>query len=166
VSVYFITARELGFVKIGFTAGDPTGRKGKIQVDCPCIVRVEALLEGDLATEARFHERFAAHRHIGEWFRICPEIEAVISEYAYELDRPEKVAEPAPVGSTDGLIQKFVKSGNMSAFAEMLNVPISTVFEWRTKNRIPRWRHDDIQALATKRGVCLTADDFPQSAAA
>lgn len=37
--------------------------------------------------------------------------------------------------------------GGTSAVARRLSEPVSTVQSWKTKNRIPRWRLAQVQAL-------------------
>lgn len=37
--------------------------------------------------------------------------------------------------------------GGTSAVARRLSEPVSTVQSWKTKNRIPRWRMKQVQAL-------------------
>ncbi len=73
--IYFVTAREVGRVKIGFSE-NPRARFGKICSDSPFPLALERICEGDEEAESALHALFAAHRVQGEWFRICPEIEA------------------------------------------------------------------------------------------
>lgn len=79
MSVYFITCRELGFVKIGI-AYNPFARLATLQTAFPLDLRVEALFQGAGKREREFHKQFAEHRVRGEWFRACPAIEALIAE--------------------------------------------------------------------------------------
>jgi hypothetical protein len=79
VSVYFITCREIGYVKIG-CAYDPFSRLKTLQTAFPLELKVEALLKGSYKREKELHGLLATHRVRGEWFKICPEIEAIISE--------------------------------------------------------------------------------------
>lgn len=78
MSVYFITAREVGKVKIG-CAYDPFVRLEKLQTSSPVDLTLEAILRGAYREEKEFHRRFAEHRVRGEWFALCPEIEALIA---------------------------------------------------------------------------------------
>lgn len=74
-SVYFITD---GFmVKIG-VAKRPECRLREMQVGHASQLRLLATTEGGVPLERRYHQRFAAHRIRGEWFRLCPEIKAEV----------------------------------------------------------------------------------------
>jgi hypothetical protein len=77
VSVYFITARETGTVKIG-CARDPKDRLAKLQTASPAKLVLEATIFGSHETEIQLHARFAEQRVRGEWFKLTDEIEAVI----------------------------------------------------------------------------------------
>jgi tRNA isopentenyl-2-thiomethyl-A-37 hydroxylase MiaE len=72
--IYFVTAREVGRVKIGY-AKEPQARFVSIQTHSPVTLVLERVCEGNAEEEARLHERFAADRVRGEWFVITPEIE-------------------------------------------------------------------------------------------
>jgi sRNA-binding protein len=138
MAVYFITAREIGRVKIGYAA-DAWRRFNKIQSDSPCEVDLEATVVGSVEDERAFHARFAAHRIRREWFALCPEIEDLIA--ANRFDRPVRAMwlsrREADEGSVEALVQKF---GNASEMARKLNIPMTTISTWRRKNRIPSYR--------------------------
>jgi hypothetical protein len=76
--VYFIEAVGLNVVKIGF-ARDITERIRKLAPGCPAPLRLLGTVPGDLKIEQHYHERLAAHRTHGEWFKLCPALEAIIS---------------------------------------------------------------------------------------
>lgn len=78
MTVYFVTARELGLVKIGCTRHTDY-RIGGLKTSSPADLKVEALLPGYYDREKELHEQFAEHRVRGEWFKITDEIEAIIS---------------------------------------------------------------------------------------
>lgn len=81
MSVYFITCRQTGMVKIG-CAYDPFDRLRTLQIGSPTKLKIEALLKGSNKREREIHKLLAKHRVRGEWFRICPAIEAIIKEVA------------------------------------------------------------------------------------
>lgn len=76
--VYFITARSVGLVKIGF-GRDPQARVINAQVGSPVPLTLERKIEGGKDIEASLHERFSVHRAHGEWFALAPEIEAYMA---------------------------------------------------------------------------------------
>jgi hypothetical protein len=78
MSVYFITAREVGMVKIG-CAFNPRSRFNTIQTSSPVEVALEAWVSGSYPEEREFHSRFAHLRVRGEWFKLTPEIEEIIA---------------------------------------------------------------------------------------
>ncbi len=73
--IYFITARGIGLVKIGY-ATKPQERFHTISVHSPVDVLLERVCPGELRVEADLQGRFASARVRGEWFTITPEIEA------------------------------------------------------------------------------------------
>jgi hypothetical protein len=94
MSVYFITARDVGMVKIG-CAYDPLSRLRDIQVCCPVELKIEAVMKGFYQEEREFHARFAEHRVRGEWFRITPDIESIMAELDH-ASRPYTGPSPSP----------------------------------------------------------------------
>lgn len=80
MSVYFITAREVGRVKVG-CAFNPHDRFERLQTASPVELALEAVMRGAHKEERELHLRFAADRLHGEWFNITPEIELMILTY-------------------------------------------------------------------------------------
>ena len=137
MSVYFITARELGRVKIGYTASDPHVRLRHIQVGCPCPIKLEALIDGGRDVEAAIHQAFTAFRVRGEWFELCPAIELAI--------RACRIAdETTPHFDIDEAVSVF---GSASELARRLGIPMTTVATWRQKGRVPTYRREAIARL-------------------
>lgn len=91
MSVYFITAREVGMVKIG-CAYDPHRRLAYLQTCSPVELALEALLPGAYPEEHEYHARFAAGRVRGEWFTITPEIEDLIASHSAP-PKPRSIAQ-------------------------------------------------------------------------
>lgn len=77
MSVYLVTCREMGLVKIGHAA-QPKRRFQGFKTGSPAELVLEATFEGGAKEERELHTRFAEHRERGEWFRLCPEIEELI----------------------------------------------------------------------------------------
>jgi hypothetical protein len=77
VSVYFIGARDLDFVKIGY-ASNPVRRWRHLQTFCPVELTLEGAIPGGFGKERELHRKFALARTRGEWFRLTPGIQAEI----------------------------------------------------------------------------------------
>lgn len=65
--VYFLAAAD--FIKIGTTTGNPRKRIKELQTGCPFDIELRAYVPGGVDVERGYHERFAALRVRGEWFR-------------------------------------------------------------------------------------------------
>lgn len=72
--VYFITARSVNRVKIGY-AKQAQARFVSIRTHSPIEIELERVVKGTLQDEAALHERFANARTHGEWFDITDELE-------------------------------------------------------------------------------------------
>lgn len=71
--IYAIRAGDLPFVKIGTSWGGYAGAGGRLdalQAGCPIELRLLGIIDGDRRAEYELHQRFAAQRERGEWFRI------------------------------------------------------------------------------------------------
>ena len=93
MTVYFVTARALNRVKIGWS-DDPQRRLVKMSADSPTPLVLERVCDGGQEVEADLHARFAGARIAGEWFEISPEIEAFMAMQAV----PELRATKGSVG--------------------------------------------------------------------
>lgn len=79
--VYFIQA-DNGLVKIGVSA-DPMNRLEGLRTGSPLRLRLLGVIPGlGVVGEHELHERFAASRSHGEWFRPTPELATYIAENA------------------------------------------------------------------------------------
>ena len=72
--IYFVTARSVGLVKIGF-ATKVQERFTSMKTHSPIALALERVTEGSRRDEAGLHVRFTAARSHGEWFRITDEID-------------------------------------------------------------------------------------------
>lgn len=79
MSVYFVTCRELGMVKIGH-ARSVKKRLSILQTSSPLPLTLERVIEGDREREHELHRRFAGDRVRGEWFRLTRAIEQLIAD--------------------------------------------------------------------------------------
>lgn len=76
--VYFVEAVGTGRVKIGFS-DNWRARVNDLQVGCPFPLRRLLVIPGTITLESEMHLRFRDHRIQGEWFTLCPEIEAFLA---------------------------------------------------------------------------------------
>lgn len=72
--IYFMRSGENGPIKIGFTGNTPMARLSALQTGNPEPLNLIAAIPGVREDETRLHERFAALRIKGEWFRADPEL--------------------------------------------------------------------------------------------
>lgn len=78
------------YAKIGKTEGDPSdigaikNRLSGLQVGTPHLLSCIAVTAGYSDEEQQLHYRFGAHRHRGEWFIRCAEVNAWIDTIRLE----------------------------------------------------------------------------------
>lgn len=72
-SVYFIQARTLGLIKIGYSS-DVKKRIETLQTGCPDEIDLLRTIPGSVELERAIHGRFAASRVRGEWFTPSAEL--------------------------------------------------------------------------------------------
>lgn len=77
MSVYFVTCRETGTVKIGSSL-EPRARMKEIQTGHPYALALEATVPGGTEEEFNYHRHFADDRLKGEWFKLTDAIELII----------------------------------------------------------------------------------------
>ena len=85
MSVYFVSARELDLVKIGY-AYNPVARWRHLRTSSPIELTLEGAIPGGFTEERGLHKRFALARVRGEWFKLTPQLQAEIDAST----RPEK----------------------------------------------------------------------------
>jgi len=111
--IYFVTARDLNRVKIGYT-DSLHSRIAKMRTDSPTPLVVERVCRGDITMERSLHDQFKAHRLAGEWFTIAPEIEA-------HMKTLERVIAPTLPMSLTKMIT--AATGVTSSYASMIVSP-------------------------------------------
>jgi hypothetical protein len=77
MAVYFITAREVDRVKIGY-AFNPVARYRHLQVASPVRLALEGAIAGGFDEEKELHRRYAKFRVHGEWFDLNDAIQDAI----------------------------------------------------------------------------------------
>lgn len=153
--IYFVTAREIGRVKIGFS-DEPRSRFGKMRTDSPVPLALERVTEGDVDVERHLHAKFAAFRLNGEWFALSAEIEAYMGTLTAVPERSRKplagafgrwlvankitLTEAAlALGSTQTTMSRICSGVHEPTFAMMMAIfqytngdvsPSDIVFEW------------------------------------
>lgn len=75
--VYFVSAPELGLVKIGFTT-DIEQRFADLFTASPVDLQLLGVIEGTMALERRLHKEFALYRVRREWFCIAGDLAAFL----------------------------------------------------------------------------------------
>jgi len=140
--IYFVTARSLARVKIGYSE-NPTLRFCKMRSDSPVNLTLERVCPGELADEQALHVRFDHARIRGEWFSLSEDIEAHIASLpAFPVPTP-KVVEP------EGSIAQLIKSrGGIRPVARKLgHSSHTTVQGWLERNTIPAEHRAAVEAL-------------------
>lgn len=77
--VYFVFAKELNRVKIGFTGFKTVeNRLCGLQTSSPCKLELIGYINSNQDFEKELHNRFDKYRIIGEWFKYSKEIKEYI----------------------------------------------------------------------------------------
>jgi hypothetical protein len=95
--IYFIQDATAHLIKIGFTVGEIADRIRALQTGNPAGLVLLGVAEGDKAEEGRLHQRFAAARERGEWFRPVPDLVKYVIENAGRADRRSVERRPWPL---------------------------------------------------------------------
>jgi hypothetical protein len=83
--IYFIQDSGTLDIKIGYTATCAETRRATFQTGNPSRLVVLRVVQGEKPDEHRLHQRFAAHRVTGEWFRPAPELLLYLLEAGRDL---------------------------------------------------------------------------------
>lgn len=164
--IYFITAREVGRVKIGFSE-NPRARFFKMRTDSPIPLQLERICDGSVEDERALHKQFSEDRLAGEWFTLSPAIEiAMASLPAAECDRKVRrlngafgrwlnanritlTEAAAALGMSQTALSRFCAGVHEPSFAVMRAIhdftdgavtPSDIVFEWPADLR----RHGEV----------------------
>ena len=118
--IYFITAREIGRVKIGFS-DEPRSRFIKMRTDSPVPLALERICDGDLLDEFALHRRFQSDRLSGEWFKLSAAILAHMDTLPEFKRKPRKIT-GTPLG--DWIAREGL---TLSQFAERVGTTQATI---------------------------------------
>lgn len=91
--IYFIEAVGMGLVKIGYTI-DPAKRFMSMLTMSPAPLSLLGSITGGPEKEAEIHGKLAPHRLHGEWFKMVPEVMAIVAtaEHRYGHEFYNQVA--------------------------------------------------------------------------
>ncbi len=56
--------------------------------------------------------------------------------------------------NAENIIEKLGR-GVLHEAARKLEIPVTTIFNWKKNKSVPRWRHDHIRRVARENGVVL-----------
>lgn len=139
--IYFVTAREVGRVKIGFSAS-PWRRLNKLQSDSPVALVLERTMQGEFQDEAALHKRFSPDRVCGEWFALTSEIEAFMADLPKPVRQRAVAARIASKGALGAWLTD--RSLPLASFADAIGTTAATV------SRIVSGRQNITLSLARK----------------
>lgn len=90
--IYAVMAEETGFIKFGYTA-NITKRISQMQTGCPFTLTLLTSCKGNKAAESWIHWRLCKAQAFqrGEWFKDCPEAQAIIEEMKANALKAEPV---------------------------------------------------------------------------
>ena len=163
LTVYFVTARGVGRVKVGYSKFPPNEQARRFLSPVPLVL--EASTPGARVVERWFHERYREHRGHGEWFDIAPIIEDDIRQLATGGRIPGQPVEPidrTKAQIPSGLLQYYREhlfGWSTSRMAAALGVDVRA-YEAREK---PSQFHSAVQVahldvLARREGHPVTAE--------
>ena len=154
--VYFIAARELGMVKIGFSR-DPVARLKQMQTGNSALLTIETVINGNMREERAIHRLFLRHRIRGEWFALVSEIDDFIKDprFSFVADHGQ------PKNRSEGLpFARWLSANNVtaSAFAARIGCVVSTVTRIARGEVMPRPRL--MSAIMRETGGAVQPGDF------
>lgn len=72
--VYFVYAKEVSRIKIGWSQRDAKYRIKTMATDCPCDLSLIVQVKGSRIDEREYHKKFHYINHHGEWFEATKEL--------------------------------------------------------------------------------------------
>ena len=154
--VYFLQVEGGGPIKIGCSR-DPLNRLRSLMFWCPYRLMIVATAPGCRIAEAALHERFAADRLHGEWFRPAPALMALIAKVNDDgkLDAgiPNTVAISREIHRGRPRLAPILKRHGISLreLAVGVGSPQGTVNHW--PSFLPEHRAVQVAAFLTERGI-------------
>lgn len=121
--VYFLLAPSLALVKIGVTT-NVKARMTSFGDLIPVDLVLVGTVRGDRDTEKAYHARFRHSHERGEWFRVTPDLQAVLDEVAGTPDVPDKTVTAKVAGEMRTLTpEEFFAWGAQVLGPHWLNGP-------------------------------------------
>lgn len=129
--IYFIKHTE--YIKIGYT-NDIQIRLSQLQVSCPVRLKVLGLIDGSLADEAVYHEKFKHLSTSGEWFKQTSELDEFIN--TLDKDLMWKHGFEQHTSSLIGVIKscRLEKNLSMEELGEKLGVSKQAIMDMETRD--------------------------------
>jgi hypothetical protein len=132
--VYFVLAKSLDMVKIGYSTTHPDSRLAGIRTGCPVEIERLAVIPGGRALELALHKRFETYRVCGEWFRYAPEIQAFVSKQCQVwTPRPPKVKKTLTRKTIDRVCRKCeaeFRTGDGDKFCPACRKMLRAEMQW------------------------------------
>lgn len=122
--IYFVTAREIGRVKIGFS-DEPRGRFIKMRTDSPVPLVLERICDGERADEAALHSLFQADRLSGEWFNLSGVIEAHMGTLPPASAPIKKQSVAGLIVEATGCSKAYASQMLSDKYVHVITVPIA-----------------------------------------
>ena len=123
--IYFVTARDIARVKIGYST-NPARRLSKLQSDSPVKLVLERVIDGEVSDELALHDLFAGHRLSGEWFNLTPEIEAHMAELPRPVSKVREMSVQAMIMAAAGVSQGYASQAASANYPRhRITIPIA-----------------------------------------
>lgn len=122
--IYFITAREIGRVKIGFSE-EPRSRFVKMRTDSPIPLELERICAGDRTAEAALHEWFASDRLSGEWFNLSDTIESYMQGLQAFVKPAREASLSQIILAATGCSKSYVSQMLGDKYEHQITIPVA-----------------------------------------
>jgi len=147
--IYFLLAKDLGLLKIGFSRR-PERRISSLICASPVRLKTIKIVDGDAEYEKSLHRKFSTYRAHGEWFYYNPEIELFIQALEHQsLGDIDRLQSPTIISmKTEEAVKRF---GSKYRLAQILGITRQAVGQWG--DNVP-----ELQALKLEKASLLERD--------
>lgn len=123
--IYFVTAREIGRVKIGYSE-NPEARFSKLQSDSPITLALERVMDGEVSDEMALHERFADARLSGEWFALTADLDAFMAGLPRYIRPAREMSVQAMIIAAAGVSKGYASQAVSDKYPrQQITIPIA-----------------------------------------